>query len=253
MHEKILVIEDDLNVIGNLKDLLEEAGFEVTLARNGAEGISAALNNPPDLILCDIMMPGTDGYKVKSELKNDSSTVAIPFIFLTAKSSLDEIRKGMLSGADDYIVKPYRSKELLETIKVRLQRKAEFKGIIAEPKGESNRRFDYNERILISVKDQSIFVNIPDILCVSALSEYSQLELIGGEKYIVRKLLREWEDLLPENEFMRIHRSTIVNVNGIKKIESWYKRSMKVTMRYSEKEFIVSQRYTSKIKSSLGI
>jgi two-component system LytT family response regulator len=159
----------------------------------------------------------------------------------------------MLTGADDYVVKPYRAKELLETIKVRLRRKEEIRGKLLINKETEQNKFAYNGRILITVKNQSFFINISEILSIIALSEYTQLELNDGSKYIIRKLLKEWEDLLPDHEFIRIHRSTIVNINGINKIESWYKRSMKITMKYSEKEFIVSQRYTAKIKSNLGL
>jgi DNA-binding response OmpR family regulator len=253
MQKKILVIEDDLNVRSNLRDLLEEAGYQVTLANDGNEGIIAAKTSPPDLILCDIMMPKSNGYKVKSNLSKSNSTIDIPFIFLTAKSTIDDMRKGMLTGADDYVVKPYRAKELLETIKVRLRRKEEIRGKLLINKETEQNKFAYNGRILITVKNQSFFINISEILSIIALSEYTQLELNDGSKYIIRKLLKEWEDLLPDHEFIRIHRSTIVNINGINKIESWYKRSMKITMKYSEKEFIVSQRYTAKIKSNLGL
>lgn len=253
MQKKILVIEDDLNVRSNLRDLLEEAGYQVTLANDGNEGIIAAKTNTPDLILCDIMMPKSNGYKVKSNLSKSDSTIDIPFIFLTAKSTIDDMRKGMLTGADDYVVKPYRAKELLETIKVRLRRKEEIRGKLQIDKETEKNKFAYDERILITVKNQSFFVNISEILSIIALSEYTQLELDDGSKYVIRKLLKDWEDLLPDHEFIRIHRSTIVNINGIKKIESWYKRSMKITMKFSEKEFIVSQRFTAKIKSNLGL
>ena len=253
MHENILVIEDDQNLMGNLKDLLEEAGYNVFLAKNGTQGISLAKEKHPDIILCDIMMPEKDGYKVKQELKSDSSTVGIPFIFLTAKSTLEDFRTGMQLGADDYIVKPYRAKDLLESIQVRLKRKEELSHTEIVTNEELQKKFNYTDRILVKAKNESKFVNIENILCISAESEYSQIELASGEKLTLRKLLKEWEDLLPKNDFIRIHRSTIININHISKIENWFNRSMKIYLLNSKREFIVSQRYTSKIKSGLGL
>ncbi len=253
MHENILIVEDDENLSNNLKDLLEEAGYYVSIANNGEQGISLAKESSPDLILCDIMMPGIDGYKVKETLAKDPLAVSIPFLFLTAKATLDDIRKGMLLGADDYIVKPYRAKELLRSIQIRLERKQQFKHGIINQDADNSKRLTYDDRILIKIKEGSAIVNISDIACITALSEYSQIELNSGELYVVRKLLKQWEDLLPENDFLRIHRSTIININCIKKIEKWFNRAMKISMKCLKKDFIVSQRYTSKIKANLSV
>lgn len=119
---KILVIEDDKYVRSNTVDLLKEEGFEVYEAENGRKGIELAKDNIPDLIISDIMMPELDGYGVLNELQKDTITASIPFIFLSAKTEYNDIRKGMNVGADDYITKPFRTSDLLKAINTRIMK-----------------------------------------------------------------------------------------------------------------------------------
>lgn len=122
----ILLIEDDICLRENTGEILELEGYTVLMAKNGREGIQLALTKNIDLILCDIVMPVVDGYSVLKELSTVPEVRKIPFIFLTAKSGLKEIRTGMNLGADDYIVKPFEEKELLDTIATRLSKYAIF-------------------------------------------------------------------------------------------------------------------------------
>jgi len=127
MNSKILVIEDNKNVRENIEELLILYSYEVTTAENGKDGVSKALEDKPDLILCDIMMPEMDGFGVLKILSNNPETMDIPFIFLTAKVDKEDFRKGMGLGADDYITKPYDDVQLLNTIELRLKKSARIK------------------------------------------------------------------------------------------------------------------------------
>lgn len=120
--KKILVIEDHLEVRENLQELLELCNYHVICAPNGEDGIELAISEQPDLILCDIMMPGMDGYEVLAFLCQHPETAAIPFIFLSARADKADIRRGMQQGADDYLTKPFEEEELLKAIQVRLQK-----------------------------------------------------------------------------------------------------------------------------------
>lgn len=120
--KKILVIEDNLEVRENTCEILELSGYEVFNAENGKAGIQAALENQPDLIICDVMMPVLDGYGTLKVLHKNPKTTHIPFIFLTAKAEKVDFRKGMNMGADDYITKPFTDVELLEAIEIRLEK-----------------------------------------------------------------------------------------------------------------------------------
>lgn len=120
--KKILVIEDNLEVRENICEVLELANFEVDSGENGIIGVEKAIKNPPDLIVCDVMMPELDGYGVLHILSKKPKTSGIPFIFLTAKAEKSDFRKGMELGADDYITKPFSNRDLLNAIELRLRK-----------------------------------------------------------------------------------------------------------------------------------
>ena len=122
MKSKVLIIEDNHDVRENLSELLTLSGYETRTASNGKLGVEAALEQTPDLILCDIMMPEMDGYAVLRILSKNENTASVPFIFLTAKTELTDVRRGMTLGADDYITKPFDDVELLDIIEIRLKK-----------------------------------------------------------------------------------------------------------------------------------
>lgn len=124
---RILVIEDTEEVRNNIIEILESEGYDAIGAENGQIGIETAIQVNPDLILCDIMMPVMDGYSVLESLRKNVITSTTPFIFLTAKNTRDDLRRGMDLGADDYIAKPFTIDELLNGVTTRLQRTEEFK------------------------------------------------------------------------------------------------------------------------------
>lgn len=120
--KKILVIEDNEEVRENLEEILELSGYEVETAEDGKIGVEKALTNPPDLILCDVMMPHLDGFGVLNILSKKSLTSSIPFVFLTAKTEKSDFRRGMNLGADDYVTKPFYKDELLDVVETRLKK-----------------------------------------------------------------------------------------------------------------------------------
>jgi len=120
---KVLIIEDDLNLQKTTSEFLQEEGFNVIAASNGVEGIQFAVEELPDIIICDIAMPKLNGYEVFKYLSENSSTSSIPFVFLTAKTEKEDIRTGMQLGADDYITKPFDFDELLAAIKIRIEKR----------------------------------------------------------------------------------------------------------------------------------
>ena len=124
---KVLLIEDDSVLRENTAELLELSDYEVLTASNGKKGVKAAKIYLPDVIVCDIMMPELDGYGVLKKLSKEESTMHIPFIFLSAKTEKEDIRKGMNLGADDYLTKPFEEKDLINAIESRLARAAILK------------------------------------------------------------------------------------------------------------------------------
>jgi len=122
MKKKILVIEDNTDVRENTAEILELAGYDVVVAEDGRKGVDLSLHEKPDLIICDIMMPGLDGYGVLHIISQRAETAGIPFVFLTAKTEKTDIRFGMSLGADDYITKPFEDTDLLRTLENRLKK-----------------------------------------------------------------------------------------------------------------------------------
>jgi DNA-binding response OmpR family regulator len=120
--KKILLIEDNDDIRNNTAEILELSNYKVIVAENGKVGVEKALEEHPDLIICDIMMPVLDGYGVLHTLHKNEDLVNIPFIFLTAKTERSDFRKGMELGADDYITKPFSGTELLSAVDSRFKK-----------------------------------------------------------------------------------------------------------------------------------
>jgi len=120
--KKILLIEDNDDVRDNTAEILELSNYKVFVAENGKIGVEKALKDPPDLIICDIMMPVLDGYGVLHAVHRNEAIKNTPFIFLTAKAERNDFRRGMEMGADDYITKPFTGTELLNAVDSRLKK-----------------------------------------------------------------------------------------------------------------------------------
>ena len=120
--KKILVVEDDKDLISLIRFNLKSEGFNVLLSPNGEDGLFTAKEEKPDLILLDWMLPILSGIEVLQRLKNNKDTKSIPVIFITAKGEENDKIRGLNSGADDYIVKPFSTKELIARIKANLRR-----------------------------------------------------------------------------------------------------------------------------------
>jgi len=124
--KKILLIEDNEAIRENTAEILQLAGYDVTTAADGKEGVEKAFAKKPDLVICDIMMPILDGYGVLHMIQKNKDTQNTPFIFVSAKTEHSDIRKGMEIGADDYLTKPFSAGELVDAIQGRLIRASSF-------------------------------------------------------------------------------------------------------------------------------
>ncbi len=120
--KNILLIEDNVEIRENTAEILELANYKVITAANGKVGVQSALQQKPDLIICDVMMPELDGYGVLHLVNKNPELAGIPFIFLTAKAERNDFRKGMEMGADDYVTKPFTDIELLNAVEARFKK-----------------------------------------------------------------------------------------------------------------------------------
>jgi CheY-like chemotaxis protein/MinD-like ATPase involved in chromosome partitioning or flagellar assembly len=125
MAEKILIIDDDVDTLRLVGLMLQRQGYEISAASNGAQGLAKALEERPDLILLDVMMPDMDGYEVARRLRKNPVTVNVPILMFTAKTQLDDKVAGFEVGADDYLTKPTHPTELQAHVKALLARSAQ--------------------------------------------------------------------------------------------------------------------------------
>jgi DNA-binding LytR/AlgR family response regulator len=253
--KKILLIDDDKSIRESTMELLKIVGYEVKVAENGTKGIKIAKEYLPDIIICDITMPVMDGYSVFSELGKDKETSVIPFIFLTAKVEISDLKFGMQLGADDYICKPFSSNELINSIEQRLKKKDKLIDFYMNGKGQDSETHSNNEKklekesqILLMVDSHPQNFKIASIVYIESLEKYSKVFTCDGKKTIVRKLMKEWEEILPDNLFIRIHRSTIINLDYVRKFEKWANYSYRVFLHHAELPFIVSRRNSEKMR-----
>jgi DNA-binding response OmpR family regulator len=120
MTIRTLVVDDEVDILRLIEIKLRKAGFEVMTARDGQEGLSKALAEKPDLMLVDVVMPKLDGFSLVSEVRKSLGAAAPVIILLTSKGEEADVVKGLSSGADDYIIKPFSSHELIARIQVTL-------------------------------------------------------------------------------------------------------------------------------------
>jgi DNA-binding NarL/FixJ family response regulator len=113
---KLLVVDDDPGIREGLLDLLGLYGFKVRTAADGAEALQMVEQDPPDLILSDIIMPGMDGYQFLDRIHARREWRGIPFVFLTARGEIPDVRRGLELGAEDYIMKPFEPQDLAAAV-----------------------------------------------------------------------------------------------------------------------------------------
>ncbi|UFH55705.1 response regulator [Spirosoma sp. KNUC1025] len=212
---KVLIIEDITPIRDNIAELLALKGYQVKAAACGEEGVSVAKEWHPNLILCDIMMPTLDGYQVLEAIRTCPAIAHIPFIFLTAKTDMVDLRRGMSLGADDYLTKPFLAADLLKAIESRLKR-SQQQGLLEsdsslylktirgrDPKGYMQLQTD--DCYYFSVQDRDYFAEHP--LGTFQISQ------------TIEKLAVE----LDPKQFFRINRHLIIHRKILQKYAYWDK------------------------------
>src|SRR6185369_16815395 len=137
MSEKILIIDDDLDTLRLVGLMLQRQGYQISAATNGQQGLEKALDEDPDLILLDVMMPEMDGYEVTRRLRQNPSTLQTPILMFTAKTQLDDKVVGFEVGANDYLTKPTHPSELQARVKTLLARVGDRKSNVTLAQDEN--------------------------------------------------------------------------------------------------------------------
>src|SRR5574339_118041 len=130
MSVRVLAIDDDPTMRDLVAQFLSLAGYQVELADGGAAGLAAIRANPPDVVVCDVDMPGMSGFEVLSRLRGEAATAVLPFVLLTSLSDRDSVRRGLRLGADDFLCKPVRAPDLVEARGVALDKRRRMSALV---------------------------------------------------------------------------------------------------------------------------
>ena len=121
MNKKILIVDDEPNIVISLEYLMKKEGFEVAVANDGDAALAMVADFRPDLVLLDVMMPKKSGYEVCQQMRADPALAGIKVVMLTAKGRESEVAKGIALGADAYVTKPFSTKDLVARVKSLLE------------------------------------------------------------------------------------------------------------------------------------
>lgn len=240
MYNKIkaLIVDDEPLARKDLISILAE--FNQIQIIGEADSIDTAreqiINNAPDLIFLDIQMPGESGFDLLEFITPNTE-----IIFVTA---YDEYAfRAFEVNALDYLLKPVDGERIKQAIGRIYQS--------SQNSRESTEKLDFNDCLFLKLNNSYDFLRINTILTVTAADDYSEIHTKDGNKKLVFKKMQEWEDRLPEQHFCRIHRSTIINISEIKKIEPWYNQSYHIHITGINEPFTMSRRYFKKVKEKL--
>jgi len=226
--KKILIVEDELIIASDIEMTLQELGYQVTaIVDNAEDALNSIKNNKPDLVLLDINLEGdTDGIMLAEDINNHFQ---IPFVFLTSNTDPLTINRVKRTHPAGFIVKPFSDKDLQSNIEIALYSKANDK--------QENKKMN-----AFFIKDGSSLIKIKpeELMFVQADDNYTRF-FTTSDEHLISATLKKASEKLPENIFVRIHRSYIININFIDRIQDGYvfiaKHRMSIGRSYHESFF----------------
>lgn len=235
MKYKTIIIDDERLARKEMRGLLSE--FDEINVVGEAENLTEAVNliqkEKPNVVFLDIQLSGENGFDLLEKIESN-----FQLIFVTAFDAY--AIRAFEVNALDYLLKPVnpvRLAKAIERLSEETDAKIEF------------RPLEFDDRIFLEIGSRSVFLKISDISHINAAGDYSEVRTIDKKKLLIEKPLREWEERLPEKNFLRIHRQTIVNLEEIEHIESWFNRTFQIRLKNYRETFSVSRRYSVKLKN----
>jgi two-component system LytT family response regulator len=235
----VLVIDDERLA---RKDLISLLGAHDNIRVIGqADDVPSAVRAierlNPDVIFLDIQMPGDSGFDLL-----EKADVEAQIIFVTA---YDEFAiRAFEVNALDYLLKPVNPERLTRALeKLELQE---------QETPARTRRLEYDDRLFLMLGRHFRFLKVNTILTVTAAGDYSEVLTADGNKGLTLKSMKEWEIRLPPQHFVRIHRSSIINMEFIDRVEEWFNYSFRVYLKGVEEPCVISRRYATRLKEKLG-
>lgn len=231
---KAVIIDDEQLAREDLIDVLNDIEqLEITgEASNLAEAKMLLEEKNPDVIFLDIQLKGESGFDLLPFLNE-----RIAVIFVTA---FDEYAfKAFEADAEDYLLKPVKRERVLKALsKIKPHFEEQY----------SDEKFSIDDSIFILLNKNYQFLRIRDIVAINSAGDYSELLTSDLKKSLTGKSLREWEERLPEKMFCRIHRSSIINLSYVEKVEEWFNQTYNVKLKSIEKPYLMSKNYALRIK-----
>ncbi len=245
--KKILIIDTEERLTSKIEAAVPATDFKIFLSNNYSEGYRIALIYRPDVILlcCDTENQLFPNIK---KFCNDEAFAIIPLIIIAEEFSEEEQRAVMNLGADDYIAENTLKDSLQSSISKRLSKleliKQNANTSINTFDGQEG-DYDNKDHILVKIGNKLKLIEFSEIVCITALKEYSTIITKKNSKIIIRKSLKAWVELLPAKTFLRIHRATIININYIEEIKKTNDRTYTVHLKNMKETFDFSYRYAN--------
>jgi two-component system LytT family response regulator len=232
---RALLVDDERLARNDLRSLLSEYNNIEVIGE--ADSVQKAIEviavEDPDLLFLDVQMPGESGFDLLKRIDLQAHV-----IFVTA---FDEYAiRAFEVDAIDYLLKPVNP-ERLKTAIERLNREKAYSQ-------NKQRILDYDDAMLLSLNSHLKFLRVNSIVSIQSAGDYSEIITNEGKKGLIQKSMTEWEQRLPEKYFCRIHRSTIVNIEFVTKIDEWFGNSYQVHLKGIETPLTMSRRYAALLK-----
>ncbi len=239
MHPlKSIIVDDEWLVREELKTLLAEY-TEIEFigeAANVSQAIDLVKEITPDVIFLDIQMPGATGFDLLEQ-----ADISSKIIFITAYDQY--ALKAFEVNALDYLLKPIRKERLAKTVQRLLTE--------GEPISRASQKLDYNDVVYVLVNGSLKFIKLPLLKCIIAEGNYSYIYYKDRNKDLVTKTLQDWEAILPDDYFVRIHRSTIVNFEYVDQVKKCRNYTHLVYVRGIDEPFVMSRRYAARLRKTM--
>lgn len=258
---KVLIVEDDKSTREAMTEILELEGYAVQKAVTAREAIDTLLTQSFDIILCDLVLPDLTGFSIIDHVIASHSGPRPVIIIVSGLDDRDNMRKGMELGVDDYVTKPFTRNELLKTIKTQLAKKEQLKEEMEQgselkvPGAAPGTQRALNKETFLFLADSrsASFVKMAEIKCIISDKDYSKIFIKDNKRFILKKSLRSWLGVLPKSIFLRINKSTIINLNFVLKVEEWFNGSYMVYLDGASEPFNISTRTAIKLRKDIFV
>lgn len=234
---RTIIVDDERLARIQLRDLLSQ--FEtikvIAEADSVPSGVKIVNDLQPELIFLDIQMPGESGFDLLQQIN------FLPkIVFVTA---FDQYAiRAFEVNALDYLLKPINPQRLAQAI-ARL-------GTELQESAETIKPLEYDDHLFIAVGNQADFIKVSSIVCIRADGVYSEVLTNDGRKLVLHKSLKQWLKQLPAKHFVQIHRSTVINLEDVNRVEQWFNYSYRVYLRNIKEPLVMSRRFVAQLKNN---